>query len=366
MIYLLNLCEEPAILRLVLLLSNIIRIICILLPLILIIIFIKICVSYVISGEPISKSFNIMFKNLSAALIIFFIPTICSYFFNLAEGYVDVESQFSACFTNFDINEINRLEKEKLEKSKEDVNDMSEVDREDNYIPWPDDYGSNSNNNGNSSNGSVNNSNSNNSGNVGSSPGSSNTNLVSASRNIIIGDSRTVGMCATLTGDWSGCQFSNGGAFITGDDIYIAQGSMGYSWFNSTAVSAVNSIISANPGITYNIYSLMGVNYLLSDIDKYIPKYIELANGSWSKHNLILVSVNPVDEAKERQNGYSTKQTNIVTFNNKLKNGTIGVANIKYCDTYNSVIGTLQTTDGLHYAGSTYKAIYSSMKSCGN
>lgn len=362
MLYFLNLCEEPAILRLVLLFTNIVRILCILLPLILIIIFIKICVSHVISAEPISKSLNIMFKNLSAALIIFFIPTICSYFFNLVSGYVDVESEFSACFTNFDIDEINRLEKEKIEKSKEDVNDMSEVDREDTYIPWPDDYG-----NSNSDSGSGNSSSTGNtSSSAGGSPGSSNTNLISASRNIIIGDSRTVGMCATLTGDWSGCQYSNGGPYITGADIYIAQGSMGYSWFSSTAVSAVNSIISANPGISYNIYSLMGVNYLLSDIDKYIPKYIELANGSWSNHNLILVSVNPVDEAKERQYGYSTKQANIVTFNNKLKNGTIGVGNIKYCDTYNSVIGTLQTSDGLHYASSTYKSIYSAMKSCGN
>ena len=60
------------------------------------------------------------------------------------------------------------------------------------------------------------------------------------------------------------------------------------------------------------------------------------------------------------------KRSNIITFNNKLKNGTAGISNIKYCDTYNSVIGSLQTSDGLHYASSTYNAIYSSMKSCGN
>jgi hypothetical protein len=141
---------------------------------------------------------------------------------------------------------------------------------------------------------------------------------------------------------------------------------MGYTWFNGTAINAVNSLINAYPDVTFNIYSLMGVNFLLYDIDKYIPKYIELANGAWKNHNLILVSVNPVDEVKEAQNGYSTKQADIITFNNKLKNGTAGVANIKYCDTYNSVISSLQTSDGLHYASSTYNAIYSSMKSCGN
>jgi hypothetical protein len=110
----------------------------------------------------------------------------------------------------------------------------------------------------------------------------------------------------------------------------------------------------------------MGVNFLLSDIDKYIPRYKELASNNWNNHNLILVSVNPVDEVKESQNGYSTKNSDIITFNNKLKSGTSGVSNIKYCDTYNAVIGNLGTSDGLHYTSGTYNAIYNSMKSCGS
>ena len=173
-------------------------------------------------------------------------------------------------------------------------------------------------------------------------------------------------MCASITGDWTRCQFNNGGPFVYGDDIYIARGSMGYSWFDSTAVNAVNNILASNPGTTFNIYSLMGVNFLLSDIDKYILKYNQLANGVWKDHNLILVSVNPVDEAKEAQHGYSTKNANIITFNTKLKNGTSGVNNIKYCDTFNSIKNNLGTFDGLHYTASTYKAIYNSMKSCGS
>lgn len=393
MIYLLSLCEEPAILRLFLLINYVIRIVCILLPLLVFFMFVKTCIKHVIDGESISKSFGSMFKSLAAALIIFFIPTICTAFFNLVEGYVDIESEFSKCFTNVDIEFIRDLEKENLENSKEDVNDLSEIDKKDPVLLWPDtndnndSNGTSSNSNGNTTNldgsdggssntssnmgtgsnsGSVNNSNSVNDVNNGGSPGSSNSNLKSATKNIIIGDSRTVGMCATISGDWTNCQYSNGGSFIYGDDIYIAQGSMGYTWFNGTAINAVNSLINAYPDVTFNIYSLMGVNFLLYDIDKYIPKYIELANGAWKNHNLILVSVNPVDEVKEAQNGYSTKQADIITFNNKLKNGTAGVANIKYCDTYNSVISSLQTSDGLHYASSTYNAIYSSMKSCGN
>ena len=76
---------------------------------------------------------------------------------------------------------------------------------------------------------------------------------------------------------------------------------MVYSWFNSKAIAAVNDIIVSNHYTIFNIYSLIGVNFLLSDIDKYIFTYNSLATGSCSNHNFILVSVNPVDEVKEAQ-----------------------------------------------------------------
>ncbi len=198
------------------------------------------------------------------------------------------------------------------------------------------------------------------------SPGSAGgSNLKNASKNIIVGDSRTVGMCITITGDSRGCSYSSGGAKYSDSDIFIAQSSSSYSWFNSTAVGAVNSILANNPNTTYNIYSLMGANMLLYDINKYIPLYNSLASGAWSKHNVILVSVNPVDEAVEAQHGYSTKNADIVTFNTKLRNGVTG-GNVKYCDTYNSILNNLSTTDGLHYTSSTYQSIYSKIKACGS
>lgn len=166
-------------------------------------------------------------------------------------------------------------------------------------------------------------------------------------------------------GNWAWCQFSKNGPYISDDDIYIAEVSKGYSSFESTAIPTVNDIIASNPDVTYNLYSLMGVNFLLSDIDKYIPKYNELAQGVWSEHNLILVSVNPVNEAIEAKHGFSTKQADIITFNTKLKNGTPGVSNIKYCDTFSNVLNDLSTPDGLHYNNSTNNTIYSAMNACG-
>ena len=59
-------------------------------------------------------------------------------------------------------------------------------------------------------------------------------------------------------------------------------------------------------------------------------------------------------------------EKNIEYTNTQLKNGTSGVSNIKYCDTYNAVIGNLGTSDGLHYTSSTYISIYNKMKTCGS
>ena len=169
-------------------------------------------------------------------------------------------------------------------------------------------------------------------------------------------------MCAAFTGDWTHCQFSNGGK-SNGDDFYIAQSSMGYSWFNKTAVPAVNKIIREHPGVRYNIYSLMGVNYLLGDIDSYIPTYNSLATGAWKDHKIILVSVTPVNEEIAKKRGFGTRNSKIEKFNKKLKNG-VNQSNVSYCDVYSQMGTNFGTSDGLHYNGKTYKQIYKLMKQC--
>lgn len=371
MIYLLSFCTNSNVLTVFMFIKYIFTIICTILPLVIMYQMFSAMFKVVVAGNKINEHLSSIFKSFVAALIVFLFPGLFSFIFT---DLVPVDSSVSLCFTNATYEKVKEFRESEKIKREEDakiykeqldeaIKESGEKEKERNeqlkdfreeHFPEKEEptSGFNNNSGGNSSyNGDV--------------PGSSNTNLKTAAKNIIIGDSRTVGMCATITGNWNNCQYNKYGPFATGDDIYIAQGSMGYSWFNSTAVGAVNSILQANPGTTFNIYSLMGVNFLLSDIDKYIPKYKELAQGAWSHHNLILVSVNPVDEAKEAQNGYSTKQSNIVTFNTKLKNGTSGVSNIKYCDTYSKVINNLSTSDGLHYGSSTYNAIYSAMKSCG-
>ena len=183
-------------------------------------------------------------------------------------------------------------------------------------------------------------------------------------KTIYIGDSRTIGMCAAVTGSYNNCTFNGTPYKYSNTDIFIAKGSMGYTWFNDEAVPAVNKLLASDPNTTYNIVSYMGVNWLLSDISKYEAKYAELAKGAWKKHNIILVSVNPVDEAKEAQNKYYVKQKNIIEFNNRLKAVATPLSNVSYCDTYNKIINNFGTSDGLHYTTATSKDIYNHTNTC--
>ena len=306
-------------------------------------------------------------RKLAAALIIFFIPSVINSSIRLLANREMVDNNVQICSVCFDkpgsdecngyvkkldeliASEVEEFEEEELEGkvNTDELNDNVKPDPSTDPAPetTPGTDGGTSTTPGGTT-----------------SPAGSTTSNVKGTSNIIIGDSRTVQMCATFTGDWSGC--GTGAPRVNGNDVYVAKGAMGYSWFESTAIPNTNSILSSNNGTTYNIFSLMGVNFLLYDIDKYIPKYNELADGAWSKHRIILVSANPVNEAVEAQYGYSTKNSDIELFNSKLKAGTSGKKNISYCDVYNQIKGNFGTGDGLHYDGNTYKAIYNAMMNC--
>ena len=159
----------------------------------------------------------------------------------------------------------------------------------------------------------------------------------STGRVIWVGDSRFVGMSQVCNSD---------------SDVYIAKGSMGYSWFANTAVSQVNSQLQKGDTIVVNI----GVNGL--EYEKLANKLNELASGDWKDYKVIYMSVNPVDEEKEVENGYSTTNDQIKEFNAYMKQH-LGT-NITYLDTYSSLIDDIssKTADGVHYSTSTSNVIY--------
>ena len=322
--------------------------------------------------EELMGAFKTLLFKILAGFIVFLTPTIITATIELLVDYDDDNSSIKVCtscvnspnggvcegaINNYksDRKKKKDMIKDEEEKIKgsintDDLNDIGGSSDLDDTSYTPDNPG-NENGGGNNQSG----------GNT--QVGDSNNNVANGTNSIIIGDSRTVGMCATLTGDWKNCQFSVSGGKKNGKDVFIAQGSMSYSWFNNTAVPATDRILSNNSGTRYNIYSLMGVNNLLNDIKSYISKYNELASGPWKNHKIVLVAVTPVNESIEAANGYSTKNVNIESFNSQLKSG-VRASNVKFCDAYSRIKNNFGTEDGLHYTADTYKNIYNIIKSC--
>ena len=161
---------------------------------------------------------------------------------------------------------------------------------------------------------------------------------------IWVGDSRTVGMSEAVS---------------SGDNDWVGKVSAGYSWFTSDAINQVNQVLDEDSTIVFNF----GVNDL-GNVDQYISKLNELAKGDWSKaKQIIVMSVNPVDEAKASQNGYSVTNTQIEEFNKKMKSGLEG--GIKFVDTYSQIKDQLGTTDGIHYDNDTYQKLYDMIRGTG-
>ena len=170
---------------------------------------------------------------------------------------------------------------------------------------------------------------------------------------ILIGDSRTVGMCTS-------CKLCSG-------NKVVAKGGMSYSWLKNTAIGTVNSYLKKNPDKSYNIFILLGVNGIGSSASSgkstsntYFKKVQELATNEWKDHYIYYVSVNPV--AKTSTNNA------VKAFNSNMKSkiNDANIRNLKYCDTYSKVKINSTTTyqDGVHYKCKGYKTIYNTLKTC--
>lgn len=187
---------------------------------------------------------------------------------------------------------------------------------------------------------------------------SSNNNKSNNNPRIIIGDSRTEGMCGTT--------YCN----LCSLDKAIYKGSMGYDWFINSAISETSTYLNSNSSKTYNIYILLGVNGLGSTstignqtATKYYNKIKELANGKWKKHNIYFVSVNPVIDSRSQY----VKNISINSFNSTIKQNieNSNLSNLKYCDTNSSLkIDASTSHDGVHYTCEAYSNVYNIIKDC--
>ena len=169
--------------------------------------------------------------------------------------------------------------------------------------------------------------------------------------NLFLGDSRTQGIL-------------NVGVINESNTVYGV--GYGYNWlvgdsgFNGTTnasnggINAINSKIVS--GKLYNIIIWLGVNDLDND-NSYLEKYIELASGEWSGHNIYVVSVGPVQDSKSKY----AKNEKITSFNNTIKEGikTANLSNLKYIDLeYTESSINSYDNAGIHYGKEDYKIIY--------
>ena len=165
---------------------------------------------------------------------------------------------------------------------------------------------------------------------------------VFSGRIIWVGDSRFVGQS----------QYAK-----DNNDTYIAKVAMGYNWFNSTAVPQVNAVKQAGEAIVVNI----GVNDMNSSA--LCARLNQLAESDWKDCNVIFMSVNPVNDSKAAAHGYSVRNSQVVAFNNYMKQHLS--SKVQYLNTF-SVINDNSynyTSDGVHYTADGYKAIYNKAKS---
>ena len=148
---------------------------------------------------------------------------------------------------------------------------------------------------------------------------------------IFVGDSRTIGMDKVVK-------------FSSNDNIHtVAKVGKGYQWLISEGITQIESIESDTTKNYVEVY-LLGINDL-KNVDKYTTWYQERAK----EHNIILVSVNPVENYGKISN-YT-----ISNFNAELID-----TEIAYIDT-NTLMQDIpfkKTVDGLHYNKEAYVYLY--------
>jgi len=104
-----SVCQNPGILRIVLTIMNIVKLICIIAPIILILMLVIDIGKNVLSGdqEEIRKNLNKSIKRIIACILIFFVPLLV----NVTIGFLgDLGVDYMRCIENANSDYINQLE----------------------------------------------------------------------------------------------------------------------------------------------------------------------------------------------------------------------------------------------------------------
>lgn len=152
---------------------------------------------------------------------------------------------------------------------------------------------------------------------------------------------------------------------ILNESYTVAKNSQAYDWFVDTAIDEANEKMGNDK--KYNIIIWLGVNEFRKNTpQKYYNKYVELAQGQWSKHTIYVVSVGTIKEHTYKENEGVTP-AKIDQFNAKMRRliSDGGVSNIKYIelDFKEEPDSADHDHDGVHYSDEQNIKIYNEIVS---
>jgi len=150
------------------------------------------------------------------------------------------------------------------------------------------------------------------------------------SKTIYVGDSRMNGMYDALG---------------YSESHFIVEDSLGYDWFISDGKTRLESLLFEDSNAV--VVFALGL-YDLYNVSNYIASYNELIQ-KYPTVTFYILSVNPVDESRAVNSGYSFINQDISNFNYNMKNSFPA----NFIDSYSNV-SFVYLEDGIHYDNDTY------------
>lgn len=304
---------------------------------------------------------------IASAVIVFLMPFLINSIMAIISAYGDVgitdsngnntAFNISSCWSNANVTDISSSSISNYNENTSISDEANGNTRTNSNTNTNNRNNNNSSNNSNSQNNNRNNSNNSNKNNNSNNSNSSNKNNKNNNTNSNSNNKNNNSKTDTSTNNYSSF-------VLVGDSRFVGQKSSGFKNSKTTYIASVGK------GLTYmksneeamkkkdsknTAYVInMGVNDLYN-ANSYVEYINKLAKNY--KGDIYYLSVNPVEESKAANNGYSIKNSDIEKFNSTLKSG---LKNVTYLDSYNYLKNNgFSTTDGIHYDKNTYQKIYS-------
>lgn len=304
---------------------------------------------------------------IASAVIVFLMPFLINSIMAIISAYGDVgitdsngnntAFNISSCWNNANVTDISSSSISNYNENTSISDEANGNTRTNSNTNTNNRNNNNSSNNSNSQNNNRNNSNNSNKNNNSNNSNSSNKNNKNNNTNSNSNNKNNNSKTDTSTNNYSSF-------VLVGDSRFVGQESSGFKNSKTTYIASVGK------GLTYmksneeamkkkdsknTAYVInMGVNDLYN-ANSYVEYINKIAKNY--KGDIYYLSVNPVEESKAANNGYSIKNSDIEKFNSTLKSG---LKNVAYLDSYNYLKNNgFSTTDGIHYDKKTYQKIYS-------